>query len=95
MNIQTLIAIVGVFLGGLWTGYIVFFASIMSPIGYEPCWSNLIDIRKEAQYQDSLGPSGWQYDDPQLKADCVLVDPRWRYKGYREMTPSERADHGR
>jgi hypothetical protein len=86
------IVITTVFLSGLWAGSVFTYAQL-SMFGYHPCWMTFTDVRREARYQDSLGSAGWNMDNPKIQ-DCVMVDPAWTHKGWREMTTSERRAAG-
>lgn len=88
MKVKLAIAITAVFLSGIWSGYVLRYAQV-GMFGYEPCWNDLMDVNKERRFQDNLGDDGWDYRNATVGGNCVLVDPRYTFKGFRKMTRDE------
>lgn len=86
--------IVAVFFSGAWSGYALRYAQV-GMFGYDPCWLTLADVSREARYQNNLGAKGWNFDNPEIINNCVLVDPPYTFRGWREMTRSEIVEAGR
>lgn len=83
MKIKMAMILTAVFVGGLWSGYFYHFVQ-SSLFRHNPCWLTLVDVSQEARYQEELGRDGWDYENPKLKAKCVLIDEDHAWKGYRK-----------
>lgn len=77
------------FAGGLWSGYAIRAAQI-GIFGAQPCWTTLEDVKKEADWLYKT--KGWNTTNPDLNADCVIVDSISYYDEYRAMTRREIRD---
>lgn len=83
MKLKLAVAITAVFLGGAWSGYTLRYVQV-GMFGYDPCWSTLVDISREAKYQERLGADGWNFENPKTLEECVEVKEGRRWHGYRK-----------